>query len=60
LATETGLDPCGENGEYHTMAIDGPIFKEAIKISDFSKEKHDNRMYIKINRFSLKTKSSAK
>ena len=58
LATETGLDPCGEKGEYHTMAIDGPIFKEVIEISKFSKEKHDNRLYIKISEFSLKPKSS--
>ena len=21
-----GLDVCGENGEYHTLAVDGPIF----------------------------------
>ncbi len=24
---DCGSDPCGENGEYHTLAIDGPIFK---------------------------------
>ncbi|UCC58122.1 MAG: diphthine--ammonia ligase [Candidatus Bathyarchaeum sp.] len=58
LATKTGLDPCGEKGEYHTMAIDGPIFKEVIEISKFSKEKHDNRLYIKISEFALKPKSS--
>lgn len=23
-------DPCGENGEYHTFVIDGPLFKEKI------------------------------
>lgn len=28
---ETGSDPCGENGEYHTFVFDGPIFKYAIK-----------------------------
>lgn len=22
-----GIDVCGENGEYHTLAVDGPIFK---------------------------------
>lgn len=22
-----GVDVCGENGEYHTLAVDGPIFK---------------------------------
>lgn len=24
--SEQGIDVCGENGEYHTLAIDGPIF----------------------------------
>jgi uncharacterized protein (TIGR00290 family) len=26
-----GVDPCGENGEFHTFAFDGPIFKHPIK-----------------------------
>lgn len=25
------VDPCGENGEYHTFVFDGPIFREPIK-----------------------------
>jgi len=25
-----GVDPCGENGEFHTFAFDGPIFKGPI------------------------------
>jgi len=25
-----GIDPCGENGEYHSFVYDGPIFKEPI------------------------------
>jgi len=29
-----GIDPCGENGEFHTIVIDGPIFKEKIRIMD--------------------------
>jgi len=58
LAKELGMDPCGENGEYHTMTIDGPIFKETIEISKFSKEKHDNRLFIKISEYSLKPKNS--
>lgn len=24
------VDPCGENGEFHTFVFDGPIFKEAV------------------------------
>jgi len=27
-----GIDVCGENGEYHTVVIDGPIFKKRIRI----------------------------
>jgi uncharacterized protein (TIGR00290 family) len=27
-----GVDPCGENGEYHTFCFEGPIFRKEIKI----------------------------
>ena len=27
------VDPCGENGEFHSFVFDGPIFKEAVKFS---------------------------
>ena len=26
----SGVDPCGENGEFHTFCFDGPIFNKAI------------------------------
>ena len=26
-----GVDPCGENGEYHTFVYDGPIFKQPVR-----------------------------
>ncbi|CEG12365.1 conserved hypothetical protein [groundwater metagenome] len=29
---EAGIDPCGENGEFHTLVIDGPIFKKRLEI----------------------------
>ncbi len=28
-----GVDPCGENGEFHTFVFDGPIFNEPIAYS---------------------------
>jgi uncharacterized protein (TIGR00290 family) len=28
-----GVDPCGENGEFHTFVFDGPIFKTPIAFS---------------------------
>jgi uncharacterized protein (TIGR00290 family) len=27
----TGVDPCGENGEFHTFVFDGPIFREPVR-----------------------------
>ena len=27
-----GIDPCGEYGEYHTLVLDGPIFKKRIEV----------------------------
>lgn len=27
------IDPCGENGEFHTFVFDGPNFKEAVRFS---------------------------
>ena len=26
-----GIDLCGENGEYHTIAVDGPVFKQKLE-----------------------------
>lgn len=28
-----GVDPCGENGEFHTFCFDGPIFKNPIEFT---------------------------
>ncbi len=28
-----GVDPCGENGEFHTFVFDGPMFRDAVKFS---------------------------
>lgn len=27
IMRDAGVDVCGENGEYHTLAVDGPVFK---------------------------------
>jgi uncharacterized protein (TIGR00290 family) len=29
----SGVDPCGENGEFHTFVFDGPIFSEPVRFS---------------------------
>lgn len=27
-----GVDPCGENGEYHSLVLDAPFFREKLKV----------------------------
>jgi uncharacterized protein (TIGR00290 family) len=41
-ATRT-FDLCGEFGEYHTLVVDGPIFKRSIKIRAFEKVLKEDR-----------------
>ena len=36
-----GVDPCGENGEFHTFCFDGPIFKNPIKFEIGEKVYHE-------------------
>ncbi|NJM26830.1 MAG: diphthine--ammonia ligase [Bacteroidia bacterium] len=35
-----GIDPCGENGEFHTFVFDGPIFKDPLHVHAGAVEKH--------------------
>lgn len=46
LSKRTGLDICGEQGEYHTMVLGGPGFRKSIKIFSYSKHVEDSTMYI--------------
>ncbi len=39
------VDPCGENGEYHSFVYDGPIFRKPISISLGEKVLRDDRFY---------------
>ena len=40
-----GIDPCGENGEFHTFAYAGPIFHPSIGFEIGEKVLRDNRFY---------------
>jgi len=39
------VDPCGENGEFHSFVFDGPVFAEPIGFSIGEKVLRDNRFY---------------
>lgn len=40
-----GIDPCGENGEFHTFVYDGPIFKAGINFKKGESSVRDGRFY---------------
>ena len=39
------VDPCGENGEFHTFVYDGPIFHKPVNIKQGQKVLKQNRFY---------------
>ena len=43
---DAGVDICGENGEYHTLVFDCPLFKESIQVVQGEKVKTDNYCFI--------------
>jgi diphthine-ammonia ligase len=44
-----GCDPSGENGEYHTLVFDGPIFKDEVKFNKIDREIVDEFGYLTIS-----------
>lgn len=48
ISTKTGLDLCGENGEYHTIVVDGPLFRKKIEILKSRKVKMDGYWFLDI------------
>jgi diphthamide synthase (EF-2-diphthine--ammonia ligase) len=40
-----GIDPCGENGEFHSFVHAGPIFREPIPVSTGEKVLRDERFW---------------
>ena len=44
-----GSHPCGENGEYHTFVTEGPIFRQALKVTRGERKKRDNVWFWEIS-----------
>ncbi|NLJ57159.1 MAG: diphthine--ammonia ligase [Firmicutes bacterium] len=42
-----GLSPCGENGEYHTLVVDGPLFKQKLKVNFMGHRQEKNHLFLK-------------
>jgi uncharacterized protein (TIGR00290 family) len=44
-ALPSGIDPCGENGEFHSFVFDGPIFKRSVSVRVGKIVTRDGRYY---------------
>jgi len=53
IRDQTGLDLCGEEGEYHTLVVDGPRFTRGIDILSFSRRVTDAMAYMEIHELAL-------
>jgi len=53
---QPGLDVCGENGEYHTVVIDGPIFKQRIEITEGEPVQVNGHWFLDVRRWGLRGK----
>ena len=59
LLTLGTVDPCGENGEFHTFVTDGPLFKKTrIEILESEKVKLNGNARLVIKHFEVKPKGS--
>jgi uncharacterized protein (TIGR00290 family) len=56
LRDKYGMDICGERGEYHTVIVDGPFFKKAIQIAEFTRERKDSVFFMQPTKLSLEPK----
>jgi uncharacterized protein (TIGR00290 family) len=39
---QLGVDPCGENGEYHTLVLDCPLFADRLAVTVAQKVNYNN------------------
>ncbi len=43
-----GVDPCGENGEYHTLVLNCPLFTDRINVAVMDKVQHKNYWFTQL------------
>lgn len=56
MQTTKGVTPCGEAGEYHTLVVDGPIFKKRLEIIKSEVITRGEHHFLEILETRLKTK----
>jgi len=43
-----GIDPCGEEGEFHTLIVDGPLFASKLNVSIVNTQLHENYWFAEL------------
>ena len=56
LRQRTGFDLCGENGEYHTLVTDAPLFQKRVCIVNWTRQSKASLAYMSIRQTELVTK----
>lgn len=56
LSEIKNITPCGEAGEYHTLVIDGPMFKKRIEILESNRVLREGYWFLEISKYDLKSK----
>ena len=56
LCPQQDVDVCGEHGEYHTVAVDGPLFQKRMHLVTGAKVLRDGYWFIDFTRCLLKAK----
>ena len=56
LKSLTSVDVCGENGEYHSFVVSGPIFKKRLEIRNTDKIKKGKSWLLSIKKYELADK----
>jgi uncharacterized protein (TIGR00290 family) len=56
LKQRFNISICGEAGEYHTLVVDGPLFKKRIEILESSKMQRNGYYFLDISKYELKAK----
>jgi uncharacterized protein (TIGR00290 family) len=53
---DRSIDPCGENGEFHTLVLDCPIFKKKLKIARSEASKRGGLWFLDVLEFEAEEK----
>jgi diphthine-ammonia ligase len=46
---DRGLSPCGEGGEYHTLVVDGPLFKQKLEVNFTGHRQEGKHLFLEYN-----------